>query len=144
MIRRGLMLFTDIGMLLYWAITAAMALKLLDIPGDWLFKDYHDPRVMAWNWSFFPLDILLSVTGLAALRMESAGHPNWRIMAAISLWNCQSRTPSCVGLKIRMNTLVTRKTPPSSVTNSHNVAERAALSGSTWACSWKCPLAPWS
>ncbi len=85
MIRRGLMLFTDIGMLLYWAITAAMALKLLDIPGDWLFKDYHDPRVMAWNWSFFPLDILLSVTGLAALRMESAGHPNWRIMAAISL-----------------------------------------------------------
>lgn len=85
MIRRGLMLFTDIGMLLYWAITAAMALKLLDIPGDWLFKDYHDLRVMAWNWSFFPLDILLSVTGLAALRMESAGHPNWRIMAAISL-----------------------------------------------------------
>ena len=85
MIRRGLMLFTDIGMLLYWAITAAMALKLLDIPGDWLFKDYHDPRVIAWNWSFFPLDILLSVTGLAALRMESAGHPNWRIMAAISL-----------------------------------------------------------
>jgi hypothetical protein len=79
------MLFTDIGMLLYWAITAAMALKFIDIPGEWLFKDYHDPRVMAWNWSFFPLDILLSVTGLAALRMESADHANWRVMAAISL-----------------------------------------------------------
>lgn len=85
MIRRGLMLFTDIGMLLYWAVTAAMALKLLDIPGDWFFKDYHDPRVMAWNWSFFPLDILLSVTGLAALRMESAGHSGWKLMAAVSL-----------------------------------------------------------
>lgn len=85
MIRRWLMLFTDIGMLLYWAVTAAMALKLVDVPGEWLFKDYHDPRVMAWNWSFFPLDILLSVTGLAALRMEATDHANWRVMAAISL-----------------------------------------------------------
>ena len=85
MIRRSLMLFTDLGMLLYWAVTAAMALHLIDIPGDWLFKDYHDPRVMAWNWSFLPLDLLLSVTGLAALRMESANHANWRIMATVSL-----------------------------------------------------------
>jgi len=85
MIRRWLMLFTDIGMLLYWAVTAAMALKLVDVPGEWLFKDYHDPRVMAWNWSFFPLDILLSVTGLAALRMEATDHASWRVMAAISL-----------------------------------------------------------
>ena len=85
MLRRRLMLFTDIGMLLYWAITAAMALKILAVPGEWLFKDYHDARVMAWNWSFFPLDILLSVTGLAALRMESKNHANWNVMAAVSL-----------------------------------------------------------
>ena len=85
MVRRGLMLFTDIGMLLYWAITAAMAANLIGVPGEWLFKDYHDPRVMAWNWCFFPLDILLSVTGLMALRMEAIGHANWRVMASISL-----------------------------------------------------------
>jgi len=85
MLRRGLMLFTDIGMLLYWAITAAMALKLLNVPGELLFKDYHDPRVMAWNWSFFPLDILLSITGLTALRMESSENENWKVMAAVSL-----------------------------------------------------------
>ncbi|MEM7639012.1 MAG: DUF5360 family protein [Pseudomonadota bacterium] len=85
MLRRRLMFFTDIGMLLYWVITAAMALSLLNIPGEWLFKDYHDPRVVAWNWSFFPLDILFSVTGLVALRMEARGDPNWKLMATISL-----------------------------------------------------------
>ncbi len=85
MLRRRLMFFTDVGMLLYWAITAAMALSLVNIPGEWLFKDYHDPRVVAWNWSFFPLDILFSVTGLASLRMEKTSHPNWKMMATISL-----------------------------------------------------------
>ncbi len=85
MLRRRLMFFTDMGMLLYWVITAAMALSLLNIPGEWLFKDYHDPRVVAWNWSFFPLDILFSVTGLAALRMEARGDQNWKLMATISL-----------------------------------------------------------
>ncbi len=85
MLRRRLMLFTDLGMISYWVITAAMAGGLLNIPGEWLFKDYYDPRVVAWNWSFFPVDILFSVTGLAALRMERAGHARWRIMAAISL-----------------------------------------------------------
>lgn len=85
MLRRRLMFFTDMGMLLYWVITAAMALSLLNIPGEWLFKDYHDPRVVAWSWSFFPLDILFSVTGLAALRMEAQGDPNWKLMATISL-----------------------------------------------------------
>lgn len=85
MIRRKLMLLTDIGMLLYWAITAAMALNLLNIPGEWLFKNYNDPTVIAWNWSFFPLDILFSMTGLAALRMEKANDPNWKMMATVSL-----------------------------------------------------------
>ncbi|MEM7328722.1 MAG: DUF5360 family protein [Pseudomonadota bacterium] len=85
MLRRRLMFFTDMGMLLYWMITAAMALSMLNIPGEWLFKDYHDPRVVAWNWSFFPLDILFSLTGLAALRMEDKGDPNWTLMATISL-----------------------------------------------------------
>ena len=85
MIRRKLMLVTDIGLLVYWGITAAMALHLLNIPSEWLFKNYHDPIVIAWNWSFFPLDILFSITGLTALRMETAGDPNWKMMATVSL-----------------------------------------------------------
>lgn len=79
------MLVTDIGMLLYWSITALMALSLIALPGEWLFKDYHDPTVMAWNWSFFPLDMLLSITGLWALRLEQRSDPAWKIWAAISL-----------------------------------------------------------
>lgn len=85
MLRRRLMLVTDLGMLAYWSVTALMAVGLVAIPGDWLFKDYHDPRVMAWNWSFLPLDLALSLTGLAALRLEARGDPAWPIWSAVSL-----------------------------------------------------------
>ncbi|MEP1420379.1 MAG: DUF5360 family protein [Erythrobacter sp.] len=64
--RRVLMRVTDIGMIGYWVVTAMMALAILDIPGEYLFKDYHDPRVIAWNWSFMPLDVIFAVTGLWA------------------------------------------------------------------------------
>ena len=85
MLRRLLMRITDLGMLTYWAVTALMALSILDIPGEWLFKDYDDPRVMAWNWSFLPIDLLLSVTGLWALRLEKRGRAEWKIWSAVSL-----------------------------------------------------------
>ena len=85
MIRRKLMFITDIGMLLYWSLTILLALKLLNIPGDWLFKDYDDPRVMAWNWSFFPIDIALSVTGLKSLQLEKQNNDAWRMWAVVSL-----------------------------------------------------------
>lgn len=79
------MRITDIGMLAYWCITALMALSVLSIPGELLFKDYHDPRVVAWNWSFMPLDIIFAITGLWALRLEKSGDSRWKIWAAVSL-----------------------------------------------------------
>ncbi len=79
------MTITDVGMLAYWIITGLMALSVIAMPGELLFKDYHDPRVMAWNWSFLPLDLLLSATGLWALRLERAAKSNWRIWAVISM-----------------------------------------------------------
>ena len=85
MIRRLLMSVTDFGMLIYWAITAAMALGIAAIPSEWLFKDYYDARVVAWNWSFFPLDILLSLTGLWALHLERHKQREWRIWSAVSM-----------------------------------------------------------
>lgn len=72
-------------MLFYWSVTALMALSIIDIPGDWLFKDYDDPRVMAWNWSFLPLDLLLSCTGLWALRLERRNDPAWKLWASVSM-----------------------------------------------------------
>jgi len=79
------MRITDIGMLAYWSVTALMALSIISIPGEWLFKDYHDPRVVAWNWSFMPLDVLFAITGLWALRLEQAGDPRWRAWTIVSL-----------------------------------------------------------
>lgn len=55
-----LMLTIDLGLLIYWAITA-----LHLIPADMAFRDYSNPVVVAWNWSFLPLDILAVITGIA-------------------------------------------------------------------------------
>lgn len=93
MVRRALMLITDLGMLAYWAVAGLMAASVIDVPGDWLFRNYHEPHVVAWNWSFFPLDILLSLSGLQALRAERRGDESWRIWAAVSL-----TLTMCVGL----------------------------------------------
>jgi hypothetical protein len=62
-----------------------MVIKLVDIPSEWLFKNYDDPQIVAWNWSFFPIDILLSVTGLVALKLEKNGDQLWRAWALVSL-----------------------------------------------------------
>ncbi len=76
---------TDIAFLAYWALTALFALGLIDLPPDLLYSNYHDPRVVGWNWSFFPLDVAFSLTGLAAVRMATRGEASWRPLALISL-----------------------------------------------------------
>ncbi|PHR58339.1 MAG: hypothetical protein COA47_10690 [Robiginitomaculum sp.] len=81
---KRLFLVTDISFLIYWAITALVAVNLLGIPQDWLFRDYSDPNIVAWNWSFMPLDILASISGLLAVRMAGTGG-NWRQVALISM-----------------------------------------------------------
>lgn len=73
-------LITDIGFILYWLITL-----LHVIPENLLFKDYTNPILVAWNWSFFPLDIAISVTGLTSLFLHAKKKPVWRKLALISL-----------------------------------------------------------
>ena len=75
---------TDLLMLTYWAVTGAVALGLLDVPPEALYSDYYNPIVVAWNWSFFPLDLIFSVTGLAAVRLHRTGSLVWADMAVIS------------------------------------------------------------
>jgi hypothetical protein len=76
---------TDIIFLSYWAIAALHAAALIQIPPDWLYANSDDPRVVAWNWSFFPLDVAFSLTGLAAVRLARRGADAWRPLALISL-----------------------------------------------------------
>lgn len=76
---------TDIGFILYWLIAALHAASLIQIPQEWLYADAGDPRVVAWNWSFFPLDIAFSLTGLTAVRYARRGAGAWRPLALVSL-----------------------------------------------------------
>lgn len=78
-------LVTDLGLIAYWSISLPLLLGFDVVPRAWLFKDYHDPIVYAWNWSFFPLDMVLSACGLLALRRHARGDASWRPLAAFSL-----------------------------------------------------------
>ncbi len=72
--------FTDLGFIVYWLITA-----LHLIPAPYLFQDYTNPILTAWNWSFLPLDLLVSASGFAALWAFQHKLEQWRSFALISL-----------------------------------------------------------
>ena len=80
-----LIVTTDVFFLIYWAIAGAALFHLITLPPEIMYGDYDNPRVVAWNWSFFPLDILFSVTGFFACYLARAHHPAWRPFALISL-----------------------------------------------------------
>ena len=70
---KGLFLFTDIGFILYWVFTA-----LALIPKEYLYQDYTNELLVAWNWSFFPLDILISITGMYSIYLHKQMNIKWR------------------------------------------------------------------
>ncbi|MFN8493904.1 MAG: DUF5360 family protein [Caldilineaceae bacterium] len=71
---------TDIGFILYWLSTLFHL-----IPPAYLFQDYTNPLLVAWNWSFLPLDLLISTSGLLSLALYRRRHPAWSKLALISL-----------------------------------------------------------
>lgn len=73
-------LFVDIGFIVYWIITAFHL-----IPPQYLYNDYTNPILVNWNWSFFPLDLLVSITGFYSIYLHSKQKNDWRPMALISL-----------------------------------------------------------
>ncbi|MDA7026705.1 YvaD family protein [Bacillus sp. CLL-7-23] len=73
-------MITDIGFILYWFVTFFHL-----IPVSAAFKDYDNPIIIAWNWSFFPLDILISITGLLSLYLHKKGQTLWKNVALSSL-----------------------------------------------------------
>lgn len=73
-------LVTDIGFIIYWIVT-----YFSWIPKEWAFKDYDNEMIIAWNWSFFPLDIFISVTGLFSLYLYKKKKSSWKNFALISL-----------------------------------------------------------
>ena len=49
----------DLGFITYWLL-----ISLQILPAEAMFTGYETPEVQAWNWSFLPLDILASLTGI--------------------------------------------------------------------------------
>ncbi|GBF49336.1 hypothetical protein LPTSP4_08470 [Leptospira ryugenii] len=77
---RYFFLVVDIGFIIYWIITL-----LGVIPNEYLFKDYENPILSAWNWSFLPLDLMISFTGLRSLWLYRKDRPVWKSWALVSL-----------------------------------------------------------
>ncbi|MDF2988975.1 MAG: hypothetical protein K0R50_4485 [Eubacterium sp.] len=73
-------LVTDIGFIFYWAITL-----LHVIPEQLLFKDYTNPILVSWNWSFLPLDLFISLTGLVSVYLYLKRNNGWKVISLISL-----------------------------------------------------------
>jgi hypothetical protein len=77
---RGYFLVVDIGFIIYW-ICAALDL----FPPAYLFKDYENPILRAWNFSFLPLDLLVSATGISSIICHRKGNWIWEPLALCSL-----------------------------------------------------------
>lgn len=77
---KTLMIVTDVGFVLYWLITC-----LHLIPAEMLFKDYSSPVLVHWNWSFLPLDLAISATGLTSLWLSRKSLALARRLMIVSL-----------------------------------------------------------
>ena len=76
---------TDVAFLLYWTVAALSQSGLLHIPADWMYANYDKPDVIAWNWSFLPMDLAFSFFGLKAVAASRRADPRWRPYAIVSL-----------------------------------------------------------
>ncbi len=79
------LLVTDFGFLTYWSISLIILLGYDLVPVEYLYNDYHNPLMYAWNWSFFPLDMVLSIVGLISIRLFKRGNPAWYPLVLFSL-----------------------------------------------------------
>ena len=58
---------TDVAFILYWTMATLSELNAIEVPPNLMYADYDHPRVVAWNWSFLPIDLVFSIVGLAAV-----------------------------------------------------------------------------
>ncbi len=79
------LMFTDLSILAYWTLSALFQTGVVAIPASWMYSGFNQPRVIAWNWSFLPLDLAFSALGLSAVQMARRGNAVWRPLALLSL-----------------------------------------------------------
>ncbi len=76
---------TDVAFILYWTLAALSQAGVVHTPPEWMYANYDQPDVIAWNWSFLPMDLAFSVFGLKAVAAARRGDPAWRPFAIVSL-----------------------------------------------------------
>jgi len=76
---------TDVAFILYWTVAALAQAGIVQIPPEWMYANYDKPDVIAWNWSFLPMDLAFSLFGLEAVAAARRGDPAWRSYAIVSL-----------------------------------------------------------
>ena len=59
-----LLTITEVGMLLYWVFATLVFFKLISVDPALMYSDYQNEIIVAWNWSFFPIDVLFAILGL--------------------------------------------------------------------------------
>jgi hypothetical protein len=77
---RIFLLCVDLGFIVYW-LTSALRL----LPAEWLYAHHDDPVMVDWNWSFLPLDLCVSASGLGALLAARRQSARWPLLALLSL-----------------------------------------------------------
>ena len=89
LVKDKLLTFTEVGMILYWLFATVVVIGLINVPPEYMYSDYKNPLMVSWNWSFFPLDILFAVLGLASrFGTHSVGRKNILSTVSLSLMFC--------------------------------------------------------
>lgn len=76
---------TEIVMILYWVLAGALVLDIISIDPSLMYSDHQNPLVVAWNWSFFPIDIAFAAIGLGARYGSFAGELRFKLETTASV-----------------------------------------------------------
>jgi hypothetical protein len=82
---RFAILVTDTLFIAYWLINALAAVGVFQLPSEMMYRGYDQPNIIAWNWSFLPLDLAFSLCGLSAVAADRRGRRIWLPLALLSL-----------------------------------------------------------
>lgn len=61
-----LLTVTEVGMIAYWVFATLVLLNIIYVSPELMYSNYKNPIIVAWNWSFLPIDILFATIGLIA------------------------------------------------------------------------------
>ena len=83
-VEKILLTITEVGMILYWLFATLVLFEIINVSPEIMYSNYQDETMVAWNWSFLPLDIIFAITGLSA-RFLNISNTRRSILSIFSL-----------------------------------------------------------